>query len=86
MNNTTPYPHNNTYIKQLRNEVLVFSNTYYYDGPYSERILIDEFMTRGNGQLNPHQVISFVREFLSQDEYPDFNYYDTDFAYEILKY
>lgn len=62
------------YQRQLNEKVSEYLRTYFYDGPYDERILMSNVMREGRGQLNPNQVLPIIKAFLECETKFLFNY------------
>ena len=62
------------YQRQLKEQVSEYLRTYFYDGPYDERILMSNIMRESRGQVNPNQVFPIIKAFLECETKFLFNY------------
>lgn len=58
--NATP----DEYQKELEEKVSEYLRTYFYDGPYDEKVLMANIMREGRGIINPNQVYPIIKSFL----------------------
>ena len=62
------------YMDTLHKEVSKYLRTYFYDGPFDEKILMSNVMREGRGQLNPNQVYPIIKAFLNTEPKYTFEY------------